>query len=638
MAGINVSRSQANAFAAAYRRISAAPARPIIDTAPASAPSSEGGASGLSQEQLDAQSVVGRLGEEGAAAVANGSGGIPTVTRNAGESDAAFADRIRSTPIQLNGPVESSGGTPAAKSASVATTPVNRSIIGSQNSLGGANISGSYNDNGTDFRTQAEKDAQSFLDTQAPPKTEEQLVKEKTDASKGLIDSLNGLYDTKLSDQAKTNELNSAETNAQSVLRGLMGSTEAGNRAVAASERGNKANAGILAEKQTALQNIYTKIQTDAKTEAYTQLQNAKVDAKDVLARAEADRTKAVENVKILAGAGFDLSSIKANDPETYKGLVQKVGGEDKLNALFVINRPKNDVVGTPIRVGDHYVQMYKNPLTGAVTAENVKLPDGLPDVYSKFETIKDAAGNQVLVAIPDNWDGDVSKLKKVGGGSTGTDTPTTYVAGANPVVDSWANRIQNGSAKLTDIPASQVALRNSVSVALDAMGNTADGKPTTTELGKAALSTAKGLLEKFNAGKGTSAVGKSGILGSFGYGLIPGTDRANFLTDLNSLKSQLALDGVKYLKGQGAVSDSERALLAQATTKLNAAQSEDEFKKTLEDIINKLSGPSSSSQTAGTVAPAPAGYVNIKKPDGTVGSIPEGNLDAAIKLGAVKI
>ncbi len=428
MAGINVSTSQANSFAAAYKRLTASPSRPVIDAAPAAsygaaAPVAPTGG-GLTQEQLDAQSVVGRLGEDAASAVANGSGGIgPTPVKQAGESDAAYADRIRSMSINLNGPVESTGGGGTAlKSASLATPSVNRSILGSQNSLSGANISGSYQDSGVDYRSQAEKDAQAFLDGQpTKPKTEQQLVEEKTAASKGLIDSMNSLYTSRLADQGKTNELRTRETNAESVLKGLSGSTEAGNRAIGASDKNAKANQAILTEQQAKLQEIYTKIQTDAHDEAYKLGQDAKTDAKDVLARAEANRTKAVENVKILSGAGFDLDSIRTNDPNTYAGLVKGIGDENKLKALFVINRPKNDVVGTPIRVGDHYVQMYKNPLTGAIVAENVALPFDLPANYSKFEKIKDASGNEVLVAVPDNWDGDVSKLKQVGGGSSGT-------------------------------------------------------------------------------------------------------------------------------------------------------------------------------------------------------------------------
>lgn len=188
------------------------------------------------------------------------------------------------------------------------------------------------------------------------------------------------------------------------------------------------------------------------------------------------------------------------------------------------------------------------------------------------------------------------------------------YVPGANPIVDAWAQRIYDGTSKITDIPASDKGMRNAVTVALNANGNQANGKPTTSALGVQALSTAQDLLDKFDSGKGTSAVGASRI---FGYGSYPppGSDAANLVNDFNTLKSQLSLDAVKYLKGQGAVSDAERALLASAVTKLNLTQSDGkdgDFRKTLQGIIDTLKG--------GQVNDS--GF-NVTDPDGGVHTFP---------------
>jgi hypothetical protein len=49
-------------------------------------------------------------------------------------------------------------------------------------------------------------------------------------------------------------------------------------------------------------------------------------------------------------------------------------------------------------------------------------------------------------------------------------------------------------------------------------------------------------------------------------------------------------LDNVKYLKGQGQISDAERQLLADASTKLDRGMSESEFKNTLGQIVVGLS------------------------------------------------
>lgn len=177
--------------------------------------------------------------------------------------------------------------------------------------------------------------------------------------------------------------------------------------------------------------------------------------------------------------------------------------------------------------------------------------------------------------------------LHPAGGIGSGTGT---YILGANPAVDAWAQGIVDGSRKITDIPASQKGMRDAVQLAVVSGGNQMNGKPTTTELGKAALANAKALMTKVDAGTGMGAVGASRLWGAGAIGgAMPGTPAYGLSNDFNAIKSQLSLDAVKYLKGQGQVSDAERALLAQAATKLNLSQSESEFKQTLQNIINKL-------------------------------------------------
>lgn len=256
-----------------------------------------------------------------------------------------------------------------------------------------------------------------------------------------------------------------------------------------------------------------------------------------------------------------------------------------------------------PLQIGDNYY----DPKTGKLipsskAAEDFTLSEG----QSRYK-INPKTGQYEKIAS-------VGKTYAPGSGGSGAGgTSGPYVPGANPVVDSWATRIQEGSAKITDIPASQAGLRNAVTVALGAMGNNPEGRPTTTELGKTALVTAQDLLTKLTERKGSSVVGGSRIFGGALAGITPGSDAYNFKNDFNALKSLLSLEGVKYLKGQGAVSDAERALLSQAVTKLNLGQGEAEFKKTLENVINKLE----SGTISGTETPADAGQV-LTSPDGT--------------------
>lgn len=106
--------------------------------------------------------------------------------------------------------------------------------------------------------------------------------------------------------------------------------------------------------------------------------------------------------------------------------------------------------------------------------------------------------------------------------------------------------------------------------------------------LKQTALESATELLRKLDAGEGTSAVGKSRILG---LQYLPGTASKNFQVQFNNLKSLLSLDNVSLLKGQGQVSDAERRLLSEASAKLELSQSEPEFRKAILDIQKVLSG-----------------------------------------------
>lgn len=125
---------------------------------------------------------------------------------------------------------------------------------------------------------------------------------------------------------------------------------------------------------------------------------------------------------------------------------------------------------------------------------------------------------------------------------------------------------------------------------------NVPQGSSEASSLKSQALTSAKELMQKLLNGQGTSAIGKSAILQ---FQNIPGTEPYNFKVQMNNLKSLLSLDNVKLLKGQGAVSDAERRLLEQASSKLDAGLTEDQFKATLQDLITGLSGAGSQVQSS---------------------------------------
>jgi len=103
------------------------------------------------------------------------------------------------------------------------------------------------------------------------------------------------------------------------------------------------------------------------------------------------------------------------------------------------------------------------------------------------------------------------------------------------------------------------------------------------------AVNSANALLDLVTVGKGMGAVGGGGPILRVLSKVWGGGAINDFTVQFDNLKSLLSLENVKYLKGQGQVSDAERKLLADASAKLNLSQSDETFKQSLTDIVNVL-------------------------------------------------
>ena len=398
------------------------------------------------------------------------------------------------------------------------------------------------------------------------------------------IDAQNAVYADKLSRAKVAGEGRLGESGAVQARRGLLGSDFGAAQTDTVRSGNEQIYGSIENEKQAVVQSLLAKGR-ELGQKAIAEKRAAKEAGlsnyiESLSKSTELAKGRASEIALSILNSGTDYSQL---DPTSVASIAQSAGvNVDQIKNAYTALKQSSDAQALKTKT-----EAEKNVLESVKTQADIdrinqQIASGQRDSNKPIEV-----GGYVYK--PDGQGNWVNSGTKFTATTTTNGVVGTYVAGANPVVDSWANRIQNGSAKITDIPSTKAELRNQVSVALDAMGNSPDGKPTTTELGKAALGTATTLMDMFNKGKGTSMVGASRI---FGGGIaFPGTDSADFGNNFDSLKSQLALEGIKYLKGQGAVSDAERALLAQAVTKLSLSQSEDEFKKTLQGIIDKLSG-----------------------------------------------
>lgn len=177
---------------------------------------------------------------------------------------------------------------------------------------------------------------------------------------------------------------------------------------------------------------------------------------------------------------------------------------------------------------------------------------------------------------------------------SQGALTDKVYIPGSNPQVDALIASINSGKSKLSDIPASQAALKNLVQQGLAlSSGSTSDILQTT----QASLQELNDMVTNNNGF--TSAVGTKGFAsgwGIFGGKEDPhlgnaraGTARADFDAKLAQVKNDVILPNLTLLHGLGRVTDREFQALTSAVTSLSTSTSESQFKSELKDITDRI-------------------------------------------------
>lgn len=300
-----------------------------------------------------------------------------------------------------------------------------------------------------------------YLDTFKAPETAAQIAERKRKDAQALIDSTNTLYDTQVADEKQQGQQRLNKNNSINVLSGLMGSTEAVRTDNEVSSANQKAVDAVNAKRAVALQSIYSQISKDADIEAEQQKQDATKSAEDILARRKQTQTDAITNLTAMAKSGavdFDAFKNSPQNAKVYQYALDAVGGsEDALKGLFAANRPQDQLVGSPVRVGDHFVQAYKNPLTGKVSYDTIAIPGGVPTEYTQFQRI--GKDNNTLIAIPDNWDGDVSKIKTIySGAAPGSGDGSGTAAGYN---GDFAATIANAARNFTSVAGQKQAVQD---------------------------------------------------------------------------------------------------------------------------------------------------------------------------------
>lgn len=133
--------------------------------------------------------------------------------------------------------------------------------------------------------------------------------------------------------------------------------------------------------------------------------------------------------------------------------------------------------------------------------------------------------------------------------------------------------------------------------------------------------------LKKHPGYKG--AVGQKGIAQAFGLAPepAPGTQEAGFVAEFDGLRSLLTLDNISKMRGMGALSDKESAMLQKASTSLSTKMPEKNFNDELNRIYTVTSeakGKFGQVQSPSVSRPAVGGNVPIVKQQPVVSPDPK--------------
>jgi hypothetical protein len=261
-----------------------------------------------------------------------------------------------------------------------------------------------------------------------------------------------------------------------------------------------------------------------------------------------------------------------------------------------MMNRPKDQLIGEPIRMGGKFVQAYQNPQTGKVVYEQIDLPFDLPAEYTNFQKMGDN-----LVAIPESWDGDVTKLKTIVGQKSTEDRLRETLL---------QKQIDQADRELA-----------APTKAEEAAAKSDEGKVKARALAQQATSAISNL--KSMAGK-SGAVG-AGFQKMFLDKPAAGTAAAGFLTQLESVKSLVSLPNLEYMKGLGPMSEREFGAIQAASHALSGDISEKQFDTQVAIIEDNLD----SVILRTTLNP---GEILVRdKASGQKGALPSGEFDPSL-------
>lgn len=281
------------------------------------------------------------------------------------------------TPVLLNPPSASGGGSSSTSANSTTPQPPSPAVplTQTQSPYGqNSNASAANAINANANRASADIGADPF----APGGSFDTDFARETQMSQSKIDAINS------SAAAQIQEVNDTKTQRDAALTaginsslgaaGLQGSTVATatlNNSLAPGDKADEDTINnITVQRQANVASVLDSIEASANADVVT---GENADQNAITAQTNLKATTQ-DQIKSLASSEVDLQSFKQNFPDQYATLVAGMGGDENLvSANWALSKPQGAVIQA-YQQGGNYVQITKDPLTGAVSSQTFAL------------------------------------------------------------------------------------------------------------------------------------------------------------------------------------------------------------------------------------------------------------------------
>ena len=221
---------------------------------------------------------------------------------------------------------------------------------------------------------------------------EDRIREQRRSEAAALIAAQNELFNRLVTQEQEAGAVRAAQTRGLNVRAGLVGSTFASAAAEETAQKTREKIANVEAQRAVALANIEKDISADVRR---TVEENRRAGIEEIATRSavlENLRTRGLAKIGAAAKAGGSFDEFSRSS--LYSSLLDFGLDDLEVRGAFMASVPQDQILDT-IKQGGNYIQILKDPVTGAISTNKMDLtPYGINFDEDKTTMIKGDDGN----------------------------------------------------------------------------------------------------------------------------------------------------------------------------------------------------------------------------------------------------